>query len=189
MKKTIQHNSATSKTTCRTSAVDVARAKGAVGRATPIQTGAIRALAVSHSSSTAMLTRACKARRHFICGCDTMLLHTTQHVSLSNTVVCVKQIQLLKTWYLLSFLDYQELNLHFRLGALRLHFHGQNNVDTDNGPHKAVAGKTCLCHALLTAACLHLTNECSQQYVQHLNVTFCKKTMRELVQTQTTFLV
>jgi len=51
-----------------TSIVELARVKGAVGRATPSRTGAISESAVSHSSSTASLINAWKTLLHFTNG-------------------------------------------------------------------------------------------------------------------------
>lgn len=50
------------------SIVELARVKGAVGRATPSRTGAISESAVSHSSSTASLINAWKTLLHFTNG-------------------------------------------------------------------------------------------------------------------------
>lgn len=54
--------------TFMTSIVELARVKGAVGRATPSRTGAISESAVSHNSSTASLISAWKTLLHFING-------------------------------------------------------------------------------------------------------------------------
>lgn len=51
-----------------TSIVELARVKGAVGRATPSRTGAISESAVSHNSSTASLINAWKTLLHFTSG-------------------------------------------------------------------------------------------------------------------------
>ena len=50
------------------------REKGAVGLATPMRTGAIKASAVSHNSSTEMLIKAWNTRRHFTNGCEMLIL-------------------------------------------------------------------------------------------------------------------
>ena len=52
---------------------ELTKENGAVGRVTPILTGAISESHISHSSSTAMLIRAWNTRRHLIKGWDTKL--------------------------------------------------------------------------------------------------------------------
>ena len=54
--------------TCTASILADTRENGAVGRAAPSLTGAIRELATSHSSSTAMLMSAWNTRLHFTSG-------------------------------------------------------------------------------------------------------------------------
>ena len=59
--------------TCMASRLVVTSVKGAVGRDTPMRTGAMRESAISHSSSTAMLISAWNTRRHFTSGCKMRL--------------------------------------------------------------------------------------------------------------------
>ena len=64
--------------------LDVTSENGAVGLATPIRTGAMRASAVSHNSSTAMLIRAWKTRRHLTSGCDILMLLNKKQTKMIN---------------------------------------------------------------------------------------------------------
>lgn len=52
----------------------VARVNGAVGRSTPILTGAIRESAISHSSSIAIVISALNARLHLTRGWQAVML-------------------------------------------------------------------------------------------------------------------
>lgn len=73
------------------STLALTREKRAVGRAVPILTGEIRASAVSHSSSIAMLMRAWKTLLHFTSGCDTLrfLLNNNSGHYDNNSWYCV----------------------------------------------------------------------------------------------------
>jgi hypothetical protein len=57
-----------------TSMVELERVNGAVGRATPSLTGAMRLSAISHSSSTASLMSAWNTRLHLTSGVDRLLV-------------------------------------------------------------------------------------------------------------------
>ena len=72
----IIRSSSSSLLTCTASMFDVTSENDAVGLAAPRRTGAISELAVSHSSSMAMLIRAWNTRLHFINGWEILtLLH------------------------------------------------------------------------------------------------------------------
>ena len=73
------------KFTCMASMLAVARVKGAVGRNTPILTGAIRESAISHSSSIAMVISALKARLHLTRGWQAVMLELNHRQRSSPT--------------------------------------------------------------------------------------------------------